>query len=81
MAVPSTSKEIVNDTTENGLPGRVLEDLAGKAAEQARAYGDKAQKCVTAFRPYVKKSMKEQPMATLAVASVIGWTCPGLVEG
>jgi hypothetical protein len=73
MAVPSTSKEIVNDPTESGLPGRVSEDLAGKAAEQARAYGDKAQKGVTAFRPYVKKSMKGTADATLAVTSVIGF--------
>jgi ElaB/YqjD/DUF883 family membrane-anchored ribosome-binding protein len=54
------------------------EDLAGKVAEQARAYGDKAQEVVKAFRPYVEKSMKEQPMATLAVASVIGFVLGAL---
>jgi ElaB/YqjD/DUF883 family membrane-anchored ribosome-binding protein len=56
------------------------EDLAGKVAEQARVYGDKAQKVATAFRPYVEKSMKEQPMATLAVASVIGFVLGALEE-
>src|SRR5262245_25248059 len=57
---------------------RVLEaadsalDTAGKAVEQARVYGEKAQETVETFQSYVSKSLKEQPMATLAVAAVIG---------
>jgi ElaB/YqjD/DUF883 family membrane-anchored ribosome-binding protein len=54
------------------------QDLAGKVAEQARAFGDKAQEAITAFRPYVEKSMKGRPMATLAAASVIGFVLGAL---
>jgi ElaB/YqjD/DUF883 family membrane-anchored ribosome-binding protein len=49
------------------------EEIAGKVAEQAREYGEKAQEAVQQFKPYVEKSMKEQPMATLGVAAMIGF--------
>jgi ElaB/YqjD/DUF883 family membrane-anchored ribosome-binding protein len=49
------------------------EEIAGKVAEQAREYGEKAQEAISNFKPYVEKSMKEQPMATLGVAAVIGF--------
>jgi ElaB/YqjD/DUF883 family membrane-anchored ribosome-binding protein len=54
------------------------EEIAGKVAEHAREYGEKAQDAVKNFKPYVDKSMKEQPMATLAVASVIGFVLGAL---
>ena len=41
--------------------------------KQARAYADKAQEAVKNVKPYVERSIKEQPMATLAVASVVGF--------
>jgi ElaB/YqjD/DUF883 family membrane-anchored ribosome-binding protein len=62
----------IKDVTESA------EVLAGKLAERAREYGEKAQEAVKNFRPYVEKSMKEQPMATLAVASVIGFVLGAL---
>ena len=49
------------------------QEVAGKVADQAREYGEKAQDAVRNFKPYVEKSMKERPMETLAVASVIGF--------
>jgi ElaB/YqjD/DUF883 family membrane-anchored ribosome-binding protein len=49
------------------------EEIAGKVAEQAREYGEKAQEAVQQFKPYVEKSMKAQPMATLGVAAMIGF--------
>jgi ElaB/YqjD/DUF883 family membrane-anchored ribosome-binding protein len=49
------------------------QDVAGKVADQAREYGEKAQEAARNFKPYVEKSMKERPMETLAVASVIGF--------
>jgi ElaB/YqjD/DUF883 family membrane-anchored ribosome-binding protein len=55
------------DVTDN------VEAIAGKLAVRAREYGEKAQEAVKNFRPYVEKSMKDQPMAILAVASVIGF--------
>jgi ElaB/YqjD/DUF883 family membrane-anchored ribosome-binding protein len=55
-----------------------LEEIAGKVAEQAREYGEKAQEAVKNFKPYVDKSMKEQPMATLGIAAVIGFVLGAL---
>jgi ElaB/YqjD/DUF883 family membrane-anchored ribosome-binding protein len=55
------------DVTDNA------EAIASKLAVQAREYGEKAQEAVKHFKPYVEKSMKDQPMATLAVASAIGF--------
>ena len=49
------------------------EEIAGKVAAQAREYGEKAKEAVKNFKRYVDKSMKEQPMATLGVAAVIGF--------
>lgn len=54
------------------------DDIAAKAAEQARAYGEKAQELAKNFKPYVEKSMKEQPMATLAVAAAIAFALGAL---
>jgi ElaB/YqjD/DUF883 family membrane-anchored ribosome-binding protein len=52
--------------------------MAGKFAERALEYGEKAQGAVSNFKPYVEKSMKEQPMATLGVAAVIGFVLGAL---
>ena len=54
------------------------QEAAGRVAEQAREYGEKAQEAVRNFRPYVEKSMKEQPLAVLAVASVVGFVLGAL---
>jgi ElaB/YqjD/DUF883 family membrane-anchored ribosome-binding protein len=43
-----------------------------------REYGEKAQKAVEDFKPFVEKSLKDQPMATLAVAAVIGFALGAL---
>jgi ElaB/YqjD/DUF883 family membrane-anchored ribosome-binding protein len=48
------------------------QELATKAMEQAREYTEQAQEAVKNFKPFVEKSMKEQPMATLAVAAAVG---------
>jgi ElaB/YqjD/DUF883 family membrane-anchored ribosome-binding protein len=47
--------------------------MAGKVAEQVHDYGEKAQEAAKNFKPYVEKSMKDQPMATLASAAVMGF--------
>ena len=54
------------------------EEIAGKVAEQARQYGEKAQEAVKNLKPYVDNSMKEQPMATLGIAAVIGFVLGAL---
>jgi len=54
------------------------QDYAAKAADQAREYGEKAQEAARNFKPYVENSMKERPMQTLAVASLIGFVLGAL---
>jgi ElaB/YqjD/DUF883 family membrane-anchored ribosome-binding protein len=54
------------------------QDYAARAADQAREYGQKAEEAAHNFKAYVQKSMKEQPMQTLAVASVIGFVLGAL---
>ena len=58
--------------------GDNAQEIAGKVMDQAREYGEKAQEAAKNVKPYVEKSMKEQPMATLAVASVIGFVLGAL---
>ena len=64
--------DVATDNTQSA------EEIAGKVADQAREYGEKAQEAVKNFKPYVDKSMKEQPMATLGVAAVIGFVLGAL---
>jgi ElaB/YqjD/DUF883 family membrane-anchored ribosome-binding protein len=54
------------------------QEYAGKVADQAREYGEKAQEAARNIKPYLEKSMKERPMETLAVASVIGFVLGAL---
>jgi ElaB/YqjD/DUF883 family membrane-anchored ribosome-binding protein len=66
----SSSKDRLDDMAAKATDqfGKVTEngqELAGQLAEQA-------QEAVKKFKPYVEKQMKEQPMATLAVAAAIG---------
>jgi ElaB/YqjD/DUF883 family membrane-anchored ribosome-binding protein len=49
------------------------QDMAGRVADQAREYGDQAQEAVKQVRPYLEKSLKEQPMTMLAGAAVFGF--------
>jgi ElaB/YqjD/DUF883 family membrane-anchored ribosome-binding protein len=67
----STMDQVKHGTAE-------AQAYAGKVAEQAREYGEKAQQAARNFKPYVERSMKEQPMTTLAVASVIGFVLGAL---
>jgi ElaB/YqjD/DUF883 family membrane-anchored ribosome-binding protein len=54
------------------------QEFAGKVAEQAREYAEKAQDAARQFKPFVEKSMKDQPMSTLAAAAVIGFALGAL---
>jgi len=54
------------------------QELAGDASQQARVYGEKAQDAVRHVRPFVEKSLKEQPMTTLAAVAVIGFVLGAL---
>lgn len=49
-----------------------VQELTSKVVDQAREYTEQAQEAVKHFKPFVEKSIKEQPMATLAVVALIG---------
>ena len=70
MADTATDK--VKDVAESA------QDMAGKVADQAREYGEQAQDAVKQVKPFVEKSLKEQPMATLAGAAVLGFVLGAL---
>jgi ElaB/YqjD/DUF883 family membrane-anchored ribosome-binding protein len=73
---PGDMADVASDKVKNVAEN--AEEIAGKVAEQAREYGEKAQEAVKNFKPYVDKSMREQPMATLGVAAVIGFVLGAL---
>jgi ElaB/YqjD/DUF883 family membrane-anchored ribosome-binding protein len=68
------------DSAADQLKGAAdsAQEMAERVTEQAREYGEKAQDMARNFKPYVENSMKEQPMATLAVAAVIGFALGAL---
>jgi ElaB/YqjD/DUF883 family membrane-anchored ribosome-binding protein len=54
------------------------QEIAGRMTEHAREYGEKTQEAAKAFKPFVEKSLKEQPMVTLAGAAIIGFALGAL---
>ena len=50
-----------------------LQDRVGQIAEHAVQYAEMAQNAVKEFKPFVQKSLKEQPMATLAGFVLVGF--------
>jgi len=65
----------LRDTTTDRLKdaGETAHEMASDLAEQARQYGEKAQDAARQFKPLIEKSLKEQPLATLVGAAVIGF--------
>lgn len=49
------------------------EHIASRVAEQGREVGDKVQQVAGNIKGAVDKSVKDQPMATLAMAAVLGF--------
>jgi len=58
--------------------GEKIQDMTSGMAEQARQYGEKAQQAARQFKPFVERSLKDQPLATLAGAAVIGFVLGAL---
>jgi ElaB/YqjD/DUF883 family membrane-anchored ribosome-binding protein len=54
------------------------QDRAGKVAEHAREYGEKAQEAARQARPFVEKPLREQPLITLAGVAAIGFVLGAL---
>jgi ElaB/YqjD/DUF883 family membrane-anchored ribosome-binding protein len=54
------------------------EGVASRVAEQGREAGERMQEVAGNFKGAVDKSVKDQPMATLAVAAAIGFVLGAL---
>jgi len=72
---PETAADRLTDTAADQFKKVAdgAEELAGNVAQQVREYGEKAQDAVQNFKPFVKKSLKDQPMSTLAAAAAVGF--------
>ena len=83
QSTPETAKDRLRDMAD-ATAGKVKEvagdaqEMAGKVADQARQYGEQAQEAVKQVKPFIEKSLKEQPMATLAGAAVLGFVLGAL---
>jgi ElaB/YqjD/DUF883 family membrane-anchored ribosome-binding protein len=55
-----------------------VEGLASGTAEQVREVGDRAGEVAGNFKTAVDKSVKDQPMATLAMAAALGFVLGAL---
>jgi hypothetical protein len=53
-----------------------VQHVASGVAEQARQYGEKAQDAARQFKPFVERSLKDQPTATLCGRGR-DWLCSG----
>jgi ElaB/YqjD/DUF883 family membrane-anchored ribosome-binding protein len=54
------------------------ESVASRVAEQGREAGEKVQEVAGHFKGAVDKSVKDQPMATLAMAAAVGFVLGAL---
>ncbi len=54
------------------------QEMAGRVADQAREYGEQAQEVAKQVRPFLDKSLKENPMTTLAGAALVGFVLGAL---
>lgn len=55
-----------------------VESVAGRVVEQGRDAGERVQQVAGNMKTAVDKSVKDQPMATLAVAAVLGFVLGAL---
>jgi ElaB/YqjD/DUF883 family membrane-anchored ribosome-binding protein len=53
-------------------------EMAGRVADQAREYGEQAQEVAKQVRPFLDKSLRKNPMTTLAGAAVLGFVLGAL---
>ena len=57
---------------------KITEEMASKVADQAREYGNQVQEVTKQVRPFMEKSLKEQPIATLAGVAVLAFALGAL---
>jgi ElaB/YqjD/DUF883 family membrane-anchored ribosome-binding protein len=68
------------DKTADAAQGvaRRVEDFAGKAMDQGREAGERIQEVAGNVKGAVDKSIKDQPMVTLAAAAAVGFVLGAL---
>jgi ElaB/YqjD/DUF883 family membrane-anchored ribosome-binding protein len=67
----STIKDKATDAVGNAA--RTVEDAAHRVADQGREIGENFQEVGGNIKGAVDRSVKDQPMATLAVAAALGF--------
>jgi ElaB/YqjD/DUF883 family membrane-anchored ribosome-binding protein len=65
-------------TDQFGRVADQVESVASRVAEQGREMGDQVGQVADRFKGAVDKSVKEQPMTTLALAAVVGFVLGAL---
>jgi ElaB/YqjD/DUF883 family membrane-anchored ribosome-binding protein len=65
-------------TDQFGKTAEQAERIANRVAEQGREAGDRMQEVAGHFKGALDKSINEQPMATLAMAAVLGFVLGAL---
>jgi ElaB/YqjD/DUF883 family membrane-anchored ribosome-binding protein len=69
-----SAKDDVRDMADKATEQmKAAEESAQEMADKAREYGEKAQEAVKEFKPLVEKSLRDQPMATLAGVTIVGF--------
>jgi ElaB/YqjD/DUF883 family membrane-anchored ribosome-binding protein len=65
-------------TDQFGKAAYQAEQVANRVAEQGREAGERMQEVAGNFKGALDKSIKDQPMATLAMAAVVGFVLGAL---
>ena len=65
-------------TDQFGKAADQAERMANRVAEQGRDAGDRMQEVAGNFKGALDKSVSEQPMATLAMAAILGFVLGAL---
>jgi ElaB/YqjD/DUF883 family membrane-anchored ribosome-binding protein len=65
-------------TDQIGKATDQAERMANRAAEQGREAGERMQEVAGNFKGALDKSVKDQPMATLATAAIVGFVLGAL---
>ena len=65
-------------TEQLGKAADQAERMANRVAEQGRDAGERMQEVAGNFKDALDKSLKEQPMATLAMAAILGFVLGAL---
>lgn len=67
----SDMSQMAADKMRDGM--KTAEDAANRVLEQGRQVGEGMSQVAGNFRSAVDQSLREQPMATLAVAGIVGF--------